>query len=858
MEKLNLKQGVTWIGALDPNLRVFDIIMETEFGTSYNSYFVKGEKKTALFETVKIKFWDQYLKKLKTMTAIEDIDYLIVDHTEPDHVGSVEKLLELNPNITIIGSASAIGFLKEITNRTFESMKVNTGDTLDLGGKTLEFISAPFLHWPDSMYTYLREDKLLITCDSFGSHYSFDEILLSKIEDRSDYYKALKYYFTMIMGPFKNYVLQAISKIENLEIDMICPGHGPVLDINPFEIVEICREWATEETIFENKTVVIPYVSAYGYTKELAEKIAEGVRAVGHIDVLMHDMVDASKVEVMNHIRWADGILFGTPTINGDALAPIWDLVMGMSPITHKGKLTAVFGSYGWSGEGVPNIESRLKMIRTKQFAPGYKIRFKPSTEQLEHAYKYGLEFAHELVGEALDNAFINESHKVKTASAGDGSVKKWVCVVCGDVFEGERPPEICPTCGASHEQFEEYIAEEIDFVSEEALNILIVGNGLAGLSAAKEARIRNKNASIKMITKEDHITYNRPMLIDYILEDYDADHFIIEQSMWYEEENIDVLYDTSVIGIDKEKKVVKTTQGELSYDKLILANGSHCFVPPITDVQSEGVYVLRDIKDAHTIMAALKEVEDIVVIGGGLLGLEAADIFNKLNKKVTVFEASKALVPMQLDETTGCHLKSIIEDQGVKVITDACISHIVATDKVEGVALQNGDFYEAQLVLISTGIRSNISLAKDILETNRGIVINEKMETSEVDIYAVGDVAEYDGRVAGLYQTAIEQGKVAGSNAVGDERIFSYTLAAAQFSNFDIEFFSVGETVEKDNMTSVIVNDLENGKYSRLFFKEDVLVGGMLFGDMSRSIKIMNGIKRNALRADFVREFFG
>lgn len=662
----------------------------------------------------------------------------------------------------------------------------------------------------------------------------------------------------MIMGPFKNYVLQAISKIEHLDIDMICPGHGPVLDVNPFEIVDIYREWSKEATIFDNKTVVIPYVSAYGYTKELAEKIAEGVRSVGNIDIYMHDMVDASKAEVMDHIRWADGILFGTPTINGDALPPIWDLVMGMSPITHKGKLTGVFGSYGWSGEGVPNIENRLKMVRTKQFAPGYKIRFKPNEEQLEHAYKYGLEFAHELLGQALDNAFLNDSHKSKTASAGDGTVKKWYCVVCGDVFDGERPPEICPTCGASHEQFEEYEEETIEFQSEDALDILIIGNGLAGLSAAKEARVRNKKATIKIITNEDHITYNRPMLIDYVLEDYDANHFIIEQSMWYEDENIDVLYDTSVTKINNIDKFIETTQGKMTYDKLIVANGSHCFVPPITDVHSEGVYVLKDINDAHTIMAALKEVNDVVVIGGGLLGLEAADTFNLLGKNVTVFEASSALVPMQLDESAGSHLKSLIEEKGVKVITDACISHIVATDKVEGVALQNGDYYDAQLVLVSTGIRSNIAMVKDILETNRGIVINDKMETSEKDIYAAGDVAEFNGMVAGLYQTAIEQGKVAGANAVGDDRSFSYTLAPAQFNNFDIEFFSVGETIEQANMTSVIENDLEHGKYSRLFFKDNILVGGMLFGDVSKSIKVMNGIKRGALRVDFVREFFG
>jgi hypothetical protein len=180
------------------------------------------------------------------------------------------------------------------------------------------------------------------------------------------------------------------------------------------------------------------------------------------------------------------------------------------------------------------------------------------------------------------------------------------------------------------------------------------------------------------------------------------------------------------------------------------------------------------------------------------------------------------------------------------------------ASDRAEGVVLQNGDIHDAQLILVSTGIRSNMGLVKGSAETNRGIIVNEKMETSLPDIYAAGDVAEFDGRVAGLYQTAIEQGKVAGSNAVGDDRTFSYTLAAAQFSNFDIEFFSVGETVEDENMSSVIVDDLEHGKYSRLFFKSNVLVGGMLFGEMGKSIKIMNGIKREALRADFTREFFG
>lgn len=857
MKKLELKNNVTWIGALDPDLRVFDIIMETQFGTSYNSYLVKGEEKVALFETVKAKCFEDYLARLKELVAIEDIDYIVVDHTEPDHAGSVEKLLAINPNITIVGSASAIGFLKEIANSPFEAIKVNTGDTLDLGGKTLEFISAPFLHWPDSIYTYIREDKILMTCDSFGSHYAYDEILLSKLEDRKDYNSALKYYFTMIMGPFKKYVLQAIAKIEHLDIDMICPGHGPVLDVDPFEIVETYRNWSQESSPFQQKTVVIPYVSAYGYTKSLAEQIAKGIKDTGEVNVLMHDMVDASTAEVLGEIKWADGILFGTPTINGDALPPIWDLVMNMSPINHKGKLTAVFGSYGWSGEGVPNIEKRLKMIRTKQFAPGYKIRFKPSEEELQHAYKYGLEFAHELLGKSLDTSFVNETHEIKKQAGGDGTVKKWICVVCGDVFEGDRPPEICPTCGASHEQFEPYVEEEVDFASDKALKIIIVGNGVAALSAAKEARLRNQKASIEMVTNENHMTYNRPMLIDYVSQSYDKEHFIIEDSMFYEENNIDVLYETEVQSIDKDRKVIMTDNGEMAYDKLILANGSRCFVPPITDIHSEGVYVLRNIADAEALIQNLKSVKRIAIIGGGLLGLEAADIFNRMKKDVTVFEVAKRLVPQQLDEKAACHLRKIIEDSGVKVLTDVSISHIAATDHVEGIALQNGDYYEADLVLVSAGIRSNIQLVKDQLEVERGVIVDDHMVSSHPDIYAAGDIAQYDGKVAGLYQTAIEQGKVAGANCVGDDIVFTYTLAGAQFSNFDIEFFSTGE-INGDNLASIVVDDLEHGKYSRLFFKEDTLVGGMIFGDMSKTIKIMNGIKRGALRADFTREFFG
>ena len=208
MKSYQLKQDLYWAGILDKNLRVFDIIMETEFGTTYNSYVLKGSEKTAIVETAKVKFFDEYLQKLQEVVDINDVDYVIMNHTEPDHAGSIVKLVEMNPRICVVATACAIGFLKNIINHDFYSIAVKEKDTLSLGNKTLQFMLLPNLHWPDTMYTYVKEDKLLFTCDSFGSHYCLDDIVLSKLTDNEGYMRATKYYFDNIIGPFKPFMLK--------------------------------------------------------------------------------------------------------------------------------------------------------------------------------------------------------------------------------------------------------------------------------------------------------------------------------------------------------------------------------------------------------------------------------------------------------------------------------------------------------------------------------------------------------------------------------------------------------------------------------------------------------------------------
>ena len=212
---LSIKPDFYWVGALDPKLRTFDIIMETEFGTSYNAYLLKGSEGVALFESVKDKFFESYLENLQSIISLQDIKYIVVDHTEPDHVGSVAKLLKVAPHVTVVGSLLAIKYISSMINAPFKSLVVKEGDSISLGNKTIRFLSVPQLHWPDTMYSYVEEDRLLITCDSFGAHYCDGRILRSELEaeKEDDYLSAYKYYFNMIMGPFKPFVLNALCKI---------------------------------------------------------------------------------------------------------------------------------------------------------------------------------------------------------------------------------------------------------------------------------------------------------------------------------------------------------------------------------------------------------------------------------------------------------------------------------------------------------------------------------------------------------------------------------------------------------------------------------------------------------------------
>ncbi|MGI6168633.1 MAG: FprA family A-type flavoprotein [Christensenellales bacterium] len=383
---VKMKDGFYYVGVQDPGLRTFDVVMHTEYGTSYNSYLVRGEK-VALVEAVKDGFQGEHLEKIRSVVQPEKIDYIVLNHTEPDHSGSVADLLEHCPYAKVVCSKVAAGLLEEICNREIDFIIAKDGDSIDLGGKTLQFFSVPFLHWPDTMFTYVPEDQMLLSGDVFGCHFSsrqlFDDEVDSPFED------AQQYYFDVIMSPFKSYVLDAVEKVWQLKVDMIAPAHGPVLRSGVRDIVDLYEGWAAVvREINDPKRAFVGYVSCYGYTKELAEEIAKGCRAE-NLEVDLVDLSETDLYEALALLMQADVVAIGSPTVNRDVLPPVWDVLLGLSPYTCKGKKALSFGSFGWSGEAVRYVERRMKDC-AMQTMPALSVKLKPREQDKDAGFEAG------------------------------------------------------------------------------------------------------------------------------------------------------------------------------------------------------------------------------------------------------------------------------------------------------------------------------------------------------------------------------------------------------------------------------------------------------------------------------------
>ncbi len=392
MQSVELSKRVFWVGVEDPDLRVFDIVVKTDYGTTYNSYLLMGEK-VALIEAVKQGFEDLFFKRIEEHIPVERIDYLIVQHNEPDHSGGIRSLLARNPKIKLVCSKPAVPFLRNVINDDSVVIDgVKGGDRLDLGGLSLEFISAPFIHWPDTMFSYCPEEKILFPCDGFAAHLAPYESIFAKPGDKVHEKEAWLYY-DAIMRPFASYCRKAAETVIGMDIRMVAPSHGPISRDEPRYFIQKYLDWTTPKQSGDKKHVLIAFASSYGNTRLMAQEIDRALQQTG-VTTTMVDLTHIPAKELRDHYEAADAILFGTPTFVGDVVKPVWDAAQLLMTVQSVGKKAGVFGSYGWGGQAVEILESYLDSLKLKVQKPGVKARLVPSAAELEECRRFAETFS--------------------------------------------------------------------------------------------------------------------------------------------------------------------------------------------------------------------------------------------------------------------------------------------------------------------------------------------------------------------------------------------------------------------------------------------------------------------------------
>ncbi len=386
MSAIQIADRVFSVGVKDPNLTVFDIVMATKHGTTYNSYLIRGNEKTALIDGVKAEFTDESFANIAAICPISEIDYLVVNHNEPDHSGSIPALLDRNPNLKLYCSAPAVPFLTNIINRESSITGFKDNQTLELGGKTLVFKLMPYMHWPDTMMEFLSEEGILFSNDGFATHLCTDTLYADEANP-TDLEFEFKYYFDSIMRPFTGYMRRNLVKLDELDIRMLAPSHGPVYRKEPRHYIDKYKTWAADKSEGKNLVTVF-YASNYGNTRLLAETIRKDLATAGFAT----ELVDASVLNeelFRDRIETSKAVLIGTPTFNGDAVKPIWDLVNLFSTVYSIGKKAAVFGSYGWGGEGAKLVAERLAGLKMKVFEDNFRVRLIPSSTEMHAIDEY-------------------------------------------------------------------------------------------------------------------------------------------------------------------------------------------------------------------------------------------------------------------------------------------------------------------------------------------------------------------------------------------------------------------------------------------------------------------------------------
>lgn len=388
--EIEVSDELYWVGVNDRKNDLFESYWPIPNGISYNSYLIQDEK-TTLIDGVKEGFTEEYLGKLTSRTDVTDIDFMVVNHMEPDHTGAFPALRRLNPGITFVGTEKAADLLEGFYGITEGVKTIEDGETMDLGERTLEFVETPFVHWPETMMTYLQEEKILFSGDGFGTYGTLDGGIFDdqlRIEKYKD--EALRY-LSNIVGAYSTTLQAAIGKLNSYEVDLIAPTHGPIWREKPEEIVDLYDRFSSGEA---NPGVTIIYGSMYGFTEKVTERVALGAASTGLENLEVLDAAKKHPSYLLSESWKRDGLIIGSPTYESRAFPPVSNFLKLAEKKKLKGKITGAYGSFGWGGGSAREIEEAGESLNWDFVASTLEFGGNPTEEELEEGFELGREVA--------------------------------------------------------------------------------------------------------------------------------------------------------------------------------------------------------------------------------------------------------------------------------------------------------------------------------------------------------------------------------------------------------------------------------------------------------------------------------
>lgn len=388
-----IKKSIFWVGKEDWEIRKFHgAEYSTHRGTTYNSYLIK-DKKTVLIDTVWSPFGSEFVNNLKKHIRLEEIDYVIANHAEIDHSGTLALLMRSIPDTPVYCSANCVKSLKGHFHEDWNFVPVKTGEKINIGKKELIFIEAPLLHWPDSMFSYLTGDNILFSNDAFGQHYA-NGLLYNDLVNRAELFQECIKYYANILTPYSNLVEKKINEFSslNLPLDMICPSHGVIWRDDPLQIVKKYLEWSKD---YKENQITVVYDTMWNGTRRMAEAIAQGIRSVDDkVAVKLFNISNSDKTDVATEVFMSKALLLGSPTINRGVLSAVAGFLELVRGLKFKKKYAAAFGTYGWSGESVNHMNEELRKAGFELLNDGIRLLWNPDEESLKKCVEFGKEIA--------------------------------------------------------------------------------------------------------------------------------------------------------------------------------------------------------------------------------------------------------------------------------------------------------------------------------------------------------------------------------------------------------------------------------------------------------------------------------